>query len=280
MDRGSAAPAGRARLALARVASAHLNARLPPDMLPIGDQNPTRTFPFVNYLFLVLNIATFAWEFLLLSAGGEAWVVPGYGLVPVRFVSDPLGEAFTIFTSMFMHGGWAHLGGNLLFLYVFGDNVEDAMGHVRYLLFYLACGVAAALAQVVTDPLSTVPMVGASGAIAGALGGYLVLYPRAPITVLNPFVPLWLFFGFFLVVPAWLMIGLWFLSNLFSGLWEVGRMTQGGVAFFAHVGGFLAGMLLVRGAVRGRGPRQSQRWNGFRAPGNPAFSSRSSRSRY
>ena len=250
-------------------------------MLPIGDQNPTRTFPFVNYLFLALNIAAFIWEFLLISAGGEAWVVPGYGLVPVRFVNDPLGEAFTIFTAMFMHGGWAHLGGNLLFLYIFGDNVEDAMGHLRYFFFYLACGVAAAMAQVLTGPYSSVPMVGASGAIAGALGGYLVLYPRAPITVLNPFVPLWLFIGFFVVVPAWLMIGLWFLSNLFSGLWEIGRMTQGGVAFFAHVGGFVAGLLLVRGAVRGRSPREQDRWKGFRAPPRrAALSSRSSRSWY
>jgi membrane associated rhomboid family serine protease len=246
-------------------------------MLPIGDQNPTRTFPFVNYLFLGLNAAAFAWEFMLLSAGGEAWVIPGYGLVPARFVNDPLGEAFTIFTSMFMHGGLGHLASNMLFLYIFGDNVEDAMGHFRYFFYYLACGVAAALVQVAVGPHSTVPMVGASGAIAGALGGYLVLHPRAPITVLNPVLPLWLFFGIFFVVPAWLMIGFWFLGNLFSGIVGLGDMASGGVAFFAHIGGFVAGLLLVRGAVGGRKPPDRGRWDGWRPPNRPAraWSSRS-----
>jgi membrane associated rhomboid family serine protease len=251
-------------------------------MLPIGDQNPTRIFPFVNYLLLTANLAAFIWQFLLISAGGEAWVVPGYGLVPVRFINDPLGEAFTIFSSMFMHGGWAHLGSNLLFLYIFGDNVEDAMGHGRYLFFYLACGVAAGLAQVAVGPHSTIPMVGASGAIAGTLGGYLVLYPRAPITVLNPVPLLWLFLGFFFVVPAWLMIGFWFLGNLLSGIGTLGEMSGGGVAFFAHIGGFVAGLLLIRAAVGARKPPERGRWSGWRPPNrpSPAWPSRSSRSWY
>jgi membrane associated rhomboid family serine protease len=249
-------------------------------MLPIGDQNPTRTFPFVNYLFLGLNIAAFVWQFMLLSAGGEAWLIPGYGLVPARFTNDPPGEAFTIFTSMFMHGGLGHLASNMLFLYIFGDNVEDAMGHFRYFIYYLTCGVAAALVQVGVGPSSTVPMVGASGAIAGALGGYLVLHPRAPITILNPLPLLWLFFGLFFVIPAWLMIGLWFLGNLFSGIMGLGDMASGGVAFFAHIGGFVAGLLLVRPAVGARKPRDRGNWSGWRPPPRQerAWSSRGSRS--
>src|SRR5262245_58937269 len=200
-------------------------------MLPIGDHNPTRTFPFVNYLLIAANIAAFVWEYLLIASGGEAWVVPGFGLVPSRLSADPAGEAFTLLTSMFMHGGWMHLGGNMLYLYIFGDNVEDAMGHFRYLLFYLICGVAAGVAQVAIGPTSTVPMVGASGAIAGALGGYLVLYPRAPITVVNPVPLVWLFTGIFMVLPAWLMIGFWFVWNVLSGVSQLGMGQGGGVAF-------------------------------------------------
>ncbi|HET9957490.1 MAG TPA: rhomboid family intramembrane serine protease [Polyangiaceae bacterium] len=230
-------------------------------MLPIGDQNPTRTRPYVNYLLILANVIAFVWQYLLTSTGGEAWIVAGYGLVPVRFANDPLGEAFTLFTSMFMHGGIGHLVFNLLYLHIFGDNVEDAMGHIKYLVFYLACGVAAGLVQVGVDPGSTVPMVGASGAIAGALGGYIVLYPRAPITVLNPIPFLWLFFGLFLVLPAWLVIGLWFGGNLMSGLAELGEMESGGVAFFAHIGGFVAGMLTVRGFVLGR--QRADRYSNF-----------------
>ncbi len=175
-------------------------------MLPIGDRNPTRTTPVVNYCLLALNVAVFAWQFSVLSRGGEAWLTPGYGLVPARITNDLSGEAFTVFTSMFMHGGLLHLGGNLLFLYIFGDNVEDSIGHVRYVLFYLLSGIGAGAAQVLTDPSSQVPMVGASGAIAGVLGAYIVLHPRAPITVLNP-PPLAFFIGFFIVVPAWFVIG-------------------------------------------------------------------------
>ena len=235
-------------------------------MLPIGDQNPTRTFPFVNYLLMAANIAAFIWEYLLIATGGEAWVVPGFGLVPARFVADPAGEAFTVFTSMFMHGGWMHLGGNMLYLYIFGDNVEDAMGHFRYLGFYLICGIAAAFAQIAIGPGSTIPMVGASGAIAGALGGYLVLYPRAPITVLNPIPLLWLFLGVFMVLPAWILIGFWFVWNLLSGVGQLGMGQGGGVAFFAHVGGFVAGMLMVRAATTGRRRLDRGRWNGWRVP--------------
>jgi membrane associated rhomboid family serine protease len=244
-------------------------------MLPIGDHNPTRTTPFVNYALLVLNVVAFVYQWLLMASGGEAWVVPGYGLVPTRFVGDPLGEGFTLLTSMFMHGGWAHLGGNLLYLYIFGDNVEDSLGHGRYLAFYLASGLAAGLLQVAIGPNSPIPMVGASGAIAGTLGGYIVLYPKAPITLLNPIPLLWLFLGLFIVMPAWLVIGMWFVWNLVGGVGTLGMASEGGVAFFAHVGGFVAGMLLVRNLAKRRS--NPGNWNGFRPPTRTSPFARQSR---
>ena len=234
-------------------------------MLPIGDRNPTRTTPFVNYTLIALNLLVFVWQFRVASHGGEAWLVPGYGLVPARLTLDLPGEAFTIFTSMFMHGGLMHLGGNLLFLYIFGDNVEDSVGHFRYVLFYLLSGIGAGAAQVLTDPSSQIPMVGASGSIAGVLGAYMVLHPRAPITVLM-FPPLAFFVGFFIVVPAWLVIGGWFLVQLLSGLGSLASVQTGGVAFFAHVGGFLTGLLFVRPFHAGRPRARGDIWSGWRAP--------------
>lgn len=234
-------------------------------MLPIGDRNPTRTTPFVNYCLLALNVVVYYLQYRITSEGGEAWLVPGYGLVPTRLVNDLPGEAFTVFTSMFMHGGLLHLGGNLLFLYIFGDNVEDSIGHLRYLAFYLLSGIGAAAAQVLTSPASQLPMVGASGAIAGVLGAYIVLYPKAPITVLNP-PPLSFFIGFFIVVPAWFVIGAWFVVQLLSGVGSLGAVETGGVAFFAHVGGFLSGLLLVRPLHSGRPRHERDRWSGWRAP--------------
>jgi membrane associated rhomboid family serine protease len=227
-------------------------------MIPIGDNNPTRTVPFVNYALLAANVLVWLWQVGLMQSGA-AWVVPGYGMVPSRLTGDPLGEGFTLVTSMFMHGSWAHIGGNMLFLYVFGDNVEDALGHVRYVLFYLLGGAAAAIAQLGTDPGSTIPMVGASGAIAGVLGAYLVLYPRAPVTVLFGF--------FFLVFPAWLVVGEWFLWNLIMGFGSLGgAQAGGGVAFFAHIGGFVAGLLGVRPFMLGRDKAPAHHWHGFRPP--------------
>jgi membrane associated rhomboid family serine protease len=213
-------------------------------MLPVSDQNPTRTTPYVNYVLILLNVLAFLYEQLLMGVHGDSFVIAGYGLVPTRIWADPLGEGFTIFSSMFMHGGWMHLGTNMLFLWIFGDNIEDAVGHFRYIFFYLLCGVCAAAAQVLTNTGSPAPMVGASGAIAGVLGGYLVLYPRAPITV---FV-----FIFFMVLPAWVVIGLWFLLNLNGGVASLGLGSSGGVAFFAHIGGFLAGVVGVKVAMIGR----------------------------
>ncbi len=232
-------------------------------MIPLRDENPSRTFPFVTYALIALNVAVWLWELSLLGAGVP--VVAGFGLVPGRFASDPVGEAFTIFTSMFLHGGWQHLIGNMLFLYIFGDNVEDAIGHGRFGFFYLLSGVAAAAAQILVDPTSPVPMVGASGAIAGVLGAYLVLYPKAPVLVLNPVLPLWLLIGPFIVFPAWIVVGEWFAWNLWLGLASIDRVG-GGVAFFAHLGGFVLGLLAVRPLMFRRERRKSTRWDGWRAP--------------
>jgi len=226
-------------------------------MIPISDQNPTRTTPYVTYLLIALNVLSYLLERQLIGSHGESYVISGYGLVPTRISADPSGEAFTVFTSMFMHGGLGHLAGNLLFLWIFGDNVEDAIGHLRYVGFYLACGVCAALSQVFTNLGSQAPMVGASGAIAGVLGAYLVLYPRAPITV---------FVGFFLIsLPAWVVVGFWFLLQLSGGWAALGLDTGSGVAFFAHIGGFLAGVLGVRPAMIGRERLAATRFSGFRA---------------
>ncbi|HEY4103287.1 MAG TPA: rhomboid family intramembrane serine protease [Polyangiaceae bacterium] len=225
-------------------------------MLPVADQNPTRTTPYVNYALIALNIVAFLYEWTQILAHGDSYVVSGYGLVPTRIWADPLGEGFTIFSSMFMHGGWGHLGGNMLFLWIFGDNIEDAVGHLRYIAFYLCCGVCAAVAQVLTNTSSPAAMVGASGAIAGVLGAYLVLYPRAPVTV---FV-----FIFFISLPAWVVIGEWFLLNLTGGVQSLGLGSSGGVAFFAHIGGFLAGVLGVRIAMSGRTRAQASVFTGFR----------------
>ena len=233
--------------------------------VPIRDINPTRSAPVVNYLIIGLNVLAWLWE-LALTRTGAVWVEPGYGLVPVRFTGDPWGEAFTIFTSMFMHGGWLHLGGNMLYLYIFGDNVEDALGHVRYAAFYAVCGVAAAVTQVGIDPASQVPMVGASGAIAGVLGAYIVLHPKAPILVFNTLLPLWLLFGPFLMFPAWLAIGTWFLWNVLGGFTALGGPTGGGVAFFAHIGGFVAGLTLIRPAMTHRTRPDARQWEGWKAP--------------
>jgi membrane associated rhomboid family serine protease len=168
-------------------------------------------------------------------------------------VTHPTFAVETIFTSMFMHGGLMHVGGNMLYLWIFGDNVEDAMGHLRYLAFYLIGGACAAAAQAVAalgDPSAmAMPMVGASGAISAVLAAYALLYPHSPITVLNPVFLLWFFFGLFLTFPAWLVIALFFVANLLNA---VANTQVGGVAFMAHVGGFVAGLVLLRFFLSGR----------------------------
>lgn len=237
-------------------------------MFPLRDINPVRTTPFVNYLLILGNIAAF----LKLSTL-PPWYETGYALVPSRFVADPFGEAFTMVTSMFMHANLLHLAGNLWFLWIFGDNVEDALGHGRYLSFYLLGGIVAAIAQVVTSGASPVPMVGASGAIAAVTGAYMVLYPRAPVLIMNPVPLLWLFMGITLVVPAWIVAGEFFVMNLFMGVQSLGQRAmsdgeaaKGGVAVFAHLGGFIAGVLAVKPMLRGRQQAQRPAWDGWRPP--------------
>lgn len=234
-------------------------------MIPLRDENPTRTVPWVTYVLIATNVLVWGWQFVS-EVEGVTWLVPAYGMVPRRLLADPLGDAFTLALSMFMHGGWAHLGGNLLFLHIFGDNIEDKLGHLRYLAFYLLAGLVAAVAQLLVDPTSTIPMVGASGAIAGVLGGYMVLYPRAPITVINPIFPLWFVFGPTLAFPAWLVMGEWFLFNLIPGVASLGADGQGGIAFFAHIGGFLFGLLAVKPFCTGRSTPDFRKWDGWRPP--------------
>jgi membrane associated rhomboid family serine protease len=225
-------------------------ALLPP-LLPIRDRLPTRLFPFVNYALIALNLAVFIHETTdAMGRGDPRGLEPGmWALVPARFFHDPVFGIETVFTSMFLHASWGHVLGNMLFLWIFGDNVEDAMGHVRYLVYYLLGGVCAAAAQTLMDPMSMVPMVGASGAISAVLAAYGFLYPRSSISVLNPIFLLWFFFGLVLHLPAWLVIGEYFIVNLSDALMN---NAQGGVAFMAHVGGFVGGAFLLRLFMAGR----------------------------
>ncbi len=226
-------------------------------MIPVGDSTRRRIFPFVNVGIIIACVLVFLYE-LSLSTIDVSRFFQDWGVVPVQLVDwlespSIVEEPSTIVTSMFIHGGWLHLIGNMLFLWVFGDNVEDAMGHGRYLVFYLLAGLAAAALQVFIDQESLIPMVGASGAIAGVLGAYLVLYPRATVSVLIP----WLWFLGVFPVPAAFLIVFWFLLQLLSGVASLGAaagVTEG-IAFWAHVGGFIAGVVLV-GAFRRQKPRR------------------------
>ncbi len=216
-------------------------------MIPVGDSTRRRTTPYVNLALIAASVLVFLYELTLGGAEINRFFLD-WGVIPVQitdWLRSPSGleEPATVFTSMFVHGGWLHLAGNMLFLWVFGDNVEDALGHLRYLAFYLLAGVAAAVLQVYVDQDALIPMVGASGAIAGVLGAYLVLYPRATVSVLVPW--LW-FFGAF-PVPAAFLIVFWFLLQLLNGVAALGTASgvTEGVAVWAHVGGFVAGLALV-----------------------------------
>lgn len=247
-------------------------------MLPIRDRLPSQRPPIVNWLLIAGNVAAFVWMQALLSVAGPRGqtaraheMLMEWGLVPARLMHDPAGAFPTVLSSMFMHdpSGFAHIGGNMLYLWIFGDNVEDALGHTRYALFYLLCGLCAAAAQIFVDPSSVVPMVGASGAISGVLAAYGSRYPRSPITVINPILPLWFIYGFFLELPAWIVILQFFVVNLFSGLASLGGQG-GGVAFFAHLGGFVGGALLVRALFRPP-VREYERWSQLRATRPPSY---------
>ena len=213
-------------------------------MLPIGDDDSgRRSVPLVTYALIALNVAFF---FVELS-GGDAFIQK-WAFVPKRFLANPGADFLTLFTSMFMHGGWLHLGGNMLYLWIFGDNVEDRFGRVRYLAFYVVCGLAATGTQLLFSTGSSIPNLGASGAIAGVLGAYILLFPQGRVSVLQGqrVIP----------VSALVVIGLWFVLQLFSGVGSiVSASDTGGVAFMAHVGGFVAGILLtflLRGSPKGQ----------------------------
>ena len=204
-------------------------------MMPLGDDNSaSRTVPLVNYGLIALNIL----GFILELTGGEA-LVTQWAFVPSRFLANPTGELLTLFTSMFMHAGWLHLGSNMLYLWIFGDNVEDRFGHIQYLIFYLLCGLAALFAQLAFNMTSNIPNLGASGAIAGVLGAYILLFPGKPVRVLVG--------NRVAQVSALIVIGGWFILQLFSGVGSIAANAAdtGGVAFLAHIGGFVAGFLLT-----------------------------------
>ncbi len=206
-------------------------------MFPLRDTQPSYSRPIVTIVIIVVNILVFLFEASLDDYTRNAFISL-YGLVPDNF------HFANVITSMFLHGGWLHVLGNMWFLWIFGDNIEDILGHGKYLLFYLVCGIAAAMSQVALNPDSRVPMVGASGAIAGIMGAYLLKFPHARIESI-------LFVLFFITrfdVPAWLMLIYWFATQLFSGVGSIGytQASQGGTAFFAHVGGFVAGMILIK----------------------------------
>jgi membrane associated rhomboid family serine protease len=205
-------------------------------MIPLRDVIPSRTTPVVTITLIGLNALVYLFQLMLSDRGQDAFLI-AFGVVPAYF------SIVNVFTSMFVHGGLAHLGGNMLFLWIFGDNVEDRLGHGRFIAFYLACGIAAALAQTALNPNSLVPMVGASGAIAGVMGAYLVLYPHSRVLMLFPF-PLFLF-----EVPAIVFLVLWFMIQFLNGVNQLPIFEKdaisGGVAFWAHVVGFVAGLILV-----------------------------------
>ena len=209
-------------------------------MIPIRDGIPTRRIPVINYLLIIANILVFV--FIWMAGSDQETLVYEFAMIPANFTDGAIsvGDVFDIFTSMFIHAGIAHIAGNMLYLWIFGDNVEDTMGHFKYIIFYLIGGLVASLTHLATNPGSQLPTVGASGAIAAVLGAYLVLYPRSHIAT---FIPI----GFFLrlaMLPASIVLVLWFVMQLFSGFLSLGGPDVGGTAFWAHIGGFVAGVLM------------------------------------
>lgn len=220
-------------------------------MIPLKDDIPSRSFPFVMAGILVLNVLVFLYE-LMLGPSLQEFIFK-WGAIPASitgsteielpaYEGERISPILTIFSSMFLHGGFAHLIGNMLYLYIFADNVEDRIGHIKFLIFYLLCGFIASVSHILSQTHSQIPSIGASGAIAGVLGAYLILYPRASILTLIPF-------GYFMRIvrlPAIFVLGFWFVIQLFQGLASLpGAELRGGVAWFAHIGGFVAGLILV-----------------------------------
>jgi membrane associated rhomboid family serine protease len=206
-------------------------------VLPLRDINPTHRTPVLTYLLIALNLAVYVYQGMLLSEEQNWLFVQQHGVVPQHLFSGYGPALSTPFTSMFMHGGFWHFAMNMWFLHVFGDNVEDSLGHVRYVTLYFVSGLAAVLAHALIDTTSQLPLVGASGAIAGVLGAYILLHPRARVIT-------WVFI-FIIEVPAFFFLAIWFGMQVFSGFGTLGNGGQAGVAFFAHVGGFVAGVLFV-----------------------------------
>ena len=221
-------------------------------MIPLRDRNPSGSFPSVTIALIVANALVFVYEVHLGPVVRE--FIARFALTPAEVTASVVYGSPTIsatvapfFTSMFLHGGWLHLIGNMWFLWIFGDNVEDTLGSFRYLLFYLACGLGAAGAHVLLQPASTAPTLGASGAIAGVLGAYAILFPGARVVTLVPI----FFFLQIIELPAMIVLGMWFVLQLFSGSFALASAISGGTAWWAHIGGFLAGMLLIL-AIRPR----------------------------
>lgn len=213
-------------------------------MIPYKDDNPTHRFPYVTIGIIISNILIFLLE--IIYPPGMEKTVYAYGAVPQYILTfekfQPIHPALTVFTAMFMHGGVFHLGGNMLYLWIFGNNIEDKLGHLRFIIFYIFCGITAAYSHALIDPHSLTPMIGASGAISGILGAYLLLFPRAGVYTL-------IFLGFFVQVvkiPALIVIGFWAIVQFINGLVSTGLVKQGGVAWFAHIGGFLIGLLTIK----------------------------------
>jgi membrane associated rhomboid family serine protease len=217
-------------------------------MIPIRDDQPRFSVPYLTYFLIGLNLLIFLFEAMLSPASLET-LVHQFGLIPVHVTrllsgagrANPAGTLLPLLTSMFLHASWSHVIGNMWFLWIFGDNIEDYLGHFKYLLFYLLSGFAAAATQIALTPTSRIPTVGASGAIAGVLGAYFLLYPRAKVVT-------W-FFLFFIPVPAWVMLGYWFVLQFLSGATSLAyadNANRGGVAVWAHVGGFVAGLVMIK----------------------------------
>lgn len=215
-------------------------------MIPLHDDNPTEIIPLFTILFIVICVLVFFWQISLGGQGNQA-AVYSLGVIPAVLLNKVnlppelalIPAELTVFTSMFMHGGFMHLAGNMLYLWIFGNNVEDVMGHVRFVIFYLLCGIAAVFGQVLQNPASEIPMIGASGAISGVLGAYLLLYPHARVLVLIPLG----FYAHMVRLPAGLVLGIWFAIQIFSSL--AADPNSAGVAWFAHIGGFIAGVALI-----------------------------------
>jgi membrane associated rhomboid family serine protease len=216
-------------------------------MIPLKDSIPTRTVPFVTISLIAVNCVLFIVE--LLQGEHLMSFVEAFGAIPYEVTTgvdtEPLiffPVRLTVISSMFLHGGWSHLLGNMLYLWIFGNNIEDRIGHCRFILFYLIVGIAASVAQIAVSPFSTVPLIGASGAISGILGAYLLIYPRAKVLTLVPLVV------YFRVVrlPAFVVLGIWIVLQIVNGFVSLSYTAQGGVAFFAHIGGFIAGLALIK----------------------------------